>query len=416
MENGLSLTNIGAVVREQLMRLDFASGDEYLTGVTNSVLPLQEKIESARDELSELIARANAADDTAALRSINDRTVEAASLLFESVNSVPMVQELCTAVRDAIAGRALELSRRELYLSGIQSDLSLALLAVGSDGRREQLLFTDQDYLFLHEGKLDSFQPDEAMADYFGILGSIFVTKMDEIGISKCSGGIMPVNDDWRGSLPQWEDRLAAMFRFERGDWEKNILNLIALMDTRFVCGDPELGLEFGKMVRLQVRNNSQAIRHMARTVSSMKLSKGFLRRFVVEGEGAHKGEFNLKVLAWMPLVMCIRLLAVSVGIEDTSTVKRISRLRKWGHLTERTAADLTDAYLLITRYRILQQNRRLKRIIDDDCYLNPYELPRNEREALKLAISTVEDLQNMVRSRFSMLASADRIITAEQM
>lgn len=417
MENGLSLSNIGATVREQLKRLDIASGEEYLAGVTSIVEPLQERLDSARDELWELIAQATAANDTTELRIINDRTVSAACALFASMHSVPMVQELCTAGRDAIAERALELARRELYFSGTHCELPLSLLAVGSDGRREQLLFTDQDYLFLHGlGERGSLQSEEAMADYFGMLGSVFVTKMEEVGISKCSGGIMPVNDDWRGSLPQWQERLTSMFRFERNDWEKNILNLIALMDTRFVCGDRDLGLGFGKMVRSLVRDNPQAIRHMARVVSSMRLSKGFLRRFVVEGEGSHKGEFNLKVLAWMPLVMCVRLLAVSAGIEDTSTLKRITRLQSWGHLADKMATELTDAYHLITRHRILQQNRRLKRIIDDDCYLNPHELPRNEQEALRMAIGTIDELQNMVRGRFSMVTSADRIITPGQM
>jgi len=134
------------------------------------------------------------------------------------------------------------------------------------------------------------------------------------------------------------------MFRFEKSDWERNILNLIALMDTRFVCGDQELGLGFGKSVRSRVRGNSQAIQQMARVVSSMKLSKGFLRRFVTEAEGIHKGEFNLKLLAWMPLVMCIRLLAVDVGIEETATLQRIRQLGNDGHLTDKLASELTGA------------------------------------------------------------------------
>jgi len=412
MERGLSLLNIGATVREQLKRLDVASGKAYLTGVESIIEPLQERLDSARDELCELVAKAAAAEDTDELRLINDRTVTAACGLFVSMHSVPMVQELCTAVRDSIAERALELARQELYFPGTYSELPLSLLAVGSDGRREQSLFTDQDYLFLHgSGERDPMPSEETMADYFGMLGSAFATKMEEVGISKCSGGIMPVNEDWRGSLSQWQERLTSMFLFERIDWERNILSLIALMDTRFVCGNRDLGLGFGKMVRSLVRENPQAIRHMARVVSSMRLSKGFLRRFVVEGEGVHKGEFNFKVLAWMPLVMSVRLLAVDVGIEETSTLERIERLQSEGHLTDKTATELTDAYHTITGHRITQQIKRVKRIIDDDCYINPYELPSHEREGLKNAIDRIDELQNMVRSRFAMTTSVDRIL-----
>jgi signal-transduction protein with cAMP-binding, CBS, and nucleotidyltransferase domain len=243
------------------------------------------------------------------------------------------------------------------------------------------------------------------------MLGSVFSIKMEEAGISRCSGGIMPVNEDWRGSLTQWHDRLTTMFRFKRSDWEKNILNLIALMDARFICGDRDLGIGFGDMVRSRARDNSEAIRQMARVVSAMRLSKGFLRRFIIEAEGAHKGEFNIKLLAWMPLVMCIRLLAVDVGIDATSTLERIIQLKNGGHLADKTADELTRAYHIITGHRITQQLKRLKRIVDDDCYINPYELPNDEREELKNAIGWIDELQTMMRSRFSISASVDHIL-----
>lgn len=412
MEGDVSLSHIKDIVSDRLKRLDISSGEAYLGEVAAVVAPLRKQLDSAGDELPELVARAAAAEDSAELRLVNDRTVDAASELFVSLHSVPIVQEFCTTVRGAIAEQALELARRELLSGGMSSDVPLSLLAVGSDGRKEQTLITDQDYLFLFgSGDYDPFLAVDATSDYFEMLGSLFSTKMDEAGISRCSGGIMPVNENWRGSLPQWQDRLTALFRFERYDWEKNILTLIALMDSRFICGNRELGLMFGKMVRSQVRDTPQAIRNMARVVSSMRLSKGFLRRFVVEAEGVHKGEFNIKLLAWMPLVMCIRLLAVDVGIEATSTLERIEILRSEGHIPDRTAAELSTAYHALTGHRITLQIKKLKRIIDDDCYINPYGLPNNEREELKDVIGRIDELQNMLRSRFAMTESVDRIL-----
>ncbi|HIJ86064.1 MAG TPA: nucleotidyltransferase [Desulfuromonadales bacterium] len=416
MKDGLSIPHIGIAIQEQLARMDSASGEEYLAGVAQIIAPLQQCLGASRDEMSVLVADAGRAENTDALRRTNDNAVRVASELFAATRSVPMVQEICTTVRDAIAERALELSRRKLYFSGTYCDLPLALLAVGSDGRREQTLVTDQDYLFLHDlGSPDSELSEEEMADYFGMLGSLFASKMAEAGISRCSGGIMPVNSDWRGSLPQWQQRLTTMFLFERSDWEKNIVNLIALMDTRFVCGDKGLGYYFGKMVRARARNNPQAMKQMGRIVSAMKLSKGFLGRFVIEAEGLHKGSFNIKLLAWMPLVMSIRLLAVSVGIEETSTLGRIKRLWNDGHVTDKMATELAAAYHIITGHRISQQIKRLKRIIDDDSYINPYELSGNEREELKAAIGSIDELQSMLRGRFSMLTSVDHFLPASQ-
>jgi len=412
MEKNVSLPQIGTAVSAQVSRLDISSGEALLAGVAKIVAPLQEMMVYAHGQQRDLVAEAAAAVDTTVLRSINDRAVSVSVTLFAALRSVLMVQDICTDVRDAIAERALELSRQELFFSGMHCEIPLALLSVGSDGRREQSLFTDQDYLFLHgSGDGVSLQFEEASAEYFGMLGAVFADKMAEAGIPKCSGGIMPANEDWRGSLPQWQDRLTTLFRFERNDFEKNILNLIALMDTRFISGNKKLGLGFGKLVRSRVRENNQAIQQMARVVGAMKLSKGFLRRFIVEGEGIHTGEFNFKAMALMPLVMSLRLLAVNVGIEETSTVERIYRLQREGHLSEKMASGLDDAYHTFTRLRILQQMKRLKRIIDDDCYINPYELPGEEREELKNAIGRIEELQSMVRGRFAVISSVDRLL-----
>ncbi|ACM18567.1 nucleotidyltransferase DUF294, putative [Geotalea daltonii FRC-32] len=408
----LSLSQVDRIVRERLARLDISPGEEFLALVRGALEPLQGSIATARSELRSLVAMATAAEELAVLRSINERLVGVASDLFLATGSTPMVQEICTAAREAIVERVLELARRELYFAGSYCEAPLSLFAVGSAGRREELLFSDQDYLFLHgSGEVISVQMGEEPGDYFASLGSVFVNKLEAVGISRCSGGIMPVNEAWRGSVQQWESRLSHMLRLERSDWEKSIVNLIALMDVRFICGDRDLGLGFGKSVRSRVRENPQAIRHMARVVSSMRLSKGFLRRFVVEADGLHRGEFNIKVMAWMPLVMCVRLLAVHVGIEETSTPARIDRLRDAGRLTDQMASELADAYHVITGHRLLQQNRLRKRIIDDACYINPHELPGPERERLRKAIGSIDDLQNMIRSEFSMATSADRFI-----
>ncbi len=413
METKLSLSHIDATVRKLLRRLDIASGGDYLSGVTRIIEPIREQLVHAGLELSELVLRAAVAEDILELGLINAHAIRSASKLFVSMNSVSMVNEICTVARDAIAERALELSRLELYNSGTRCTLPLALISVGSDGRRELSLIADQDYLFLYDSAADaSVQLSDSMEHYFSQLGTLFSNKMEQAGISKCSAGIMPVNQEWRGSLYQWQSRISAMLRFEKKDWDKNIVNLIALMDARFVCGDRNIGPGFGAMVRSAARDNQMAIHNMARVVSSMKISRGFLRRFIVEADGRHEGEFNLKLMAWMPLVMCIRLMAVYYGIEETSTTARIRLLSTKGFFSDMTANDLTEAYHTVTWHRINQQVKKLKRVIDDDCYINPYRLVIEDRELLKKAMDSINELQYRLRGDFSKVESVDRLLS----
>lgn len=398
-----SLGLINRAVDDCLQRADIATASEYLEEMARHLAPLRRQLDRARDTILELAAMAATAGDAAGLASLNGRVVEIAQELYLSLRSAPMVHEACSTVREAIAGRALELARQELEFSGAACDLPLALLSVGSDGRLEQALAADQDYLFLHgafEGEGET--GGEAIDGYFGMLGAAFASILEKAGIKRCAGGIMPDNPEWRGSEEDWQRRLLAVNGFETDGWARDTLSFIILSDCRFVAGDRELGTRFAASVRSLARERLQTMRNMARAASAMRVAIGFLRRFVVEAEGLHKGEFNLKQNAWMPLVMCIRLLAVRFGIEETSTLARIEELRRKGHLSDRRAAGLAKAYHVITGKRILQQIKKIKGIIDDDRYINPYELMKDERDELRLAIIRVAELQTMIRNIYS--------------
>lgn len=365
--------------------------------------PLQEEIVNTQRLIAELVLQAATAENSECLKRINNRVVEVGQSMFISLRSVPMILELCTTVRDAIAGRALELAKKESYFSCVAGEIPLTLIAVGSHGRSEQTLFTDQDYLFIHGDIADEdAASEESASKYFGELGSLFVNIMAETGIQKCSSGIMPNCVEWRGSYAEWRRRLFTTTRFQHDDWAKNILNLIILSDARYISGNQDLWLRFAPLVRGEVRENPQIIRSMARVATAMRLANGFIRRFAVEAEGPNKGAFNLKLLAWKPLVTCVRLLALHFGVDNTSTLERIEGLREKGIFSEKAAAGLAESYHIITGRKILQQIKKSKGIIDDENYINPYELAGAEREELYRAIMKIAELQNMIGSNFS--------------
>ena len=76
------------------------------------------------------------------------------------------------------------------------------------------------------------------------------------------------------------------------------------------------------------------------------------------------------------------------------------------------TANDLTEAYHTVTWHRINQQVKKLKRVIDDDCYINPYRLVIEDRELLKKAMDSINELQYRLRGDFSKVESVDRLLS----
>lgn len=389
---------------------------QELMGRVHAFLPLLERDEiqrlleglkeGAREELEQvgeysrkearLLSRVAQESDYDALARLHDELNTLEMERFLRFQSVPALHESCTSYRDALAGRALELVHGEMPRP---APLPFALVSMGSDGREEQTLITDQDYLIVY-GDGGSEEADA----YFRDFSNILVERLAQIGFKKCTGGIMPSNDNWRGSLSQWERRLLSIVRYEREDYGKNLMDLIVLSDARYVAGDRALAEELVEHIRSLLQDYFMALWGMAKAATEMRLALGFLKRFWTEGSGEHKGEFNLKLLAWAPLVMNVRILAINQALPATSTVKRIELLEQERSFSQNTARGLIEAYRILTKHRILLQIKVIKGIQNNAYYLNPYSLPWEERERIRHALLLIEELQKIIHTNFSIV------------
>lgn len=329
-------------------------------------------------------------------------------IIHESLNQIelerflliPSVNELhisCTQYRDHLSHRVMDSVIAEMKAAGlIQPPVPFALISMGSDGREEQTLITDQDNLIVYgDGG------GEAADVYFEEFSIRLVDRLEEAGFKRCTGNIMPTNQTWRGSFSQWRKRLYSIVRYEVEDIGKNVMDLIVMSDARYVAGDQVLASELIDMIRFMERDYFQVLWGMAKAATEMRLALGFMKRIWTEGSGEHKGEFNVKLLAWAPLVMNVRILAINQSIPATSTLERISLLEAEGSLSSAFARDLIDAYHILTRQRIMIQIKALKGIQSDSYYLNPYQLSTTEREQIRHAMIKIEELQKIIHANF---------------
>jgi signal-transduction protein with cAMP-binding, CBS, and nucleotidyltransferase domain len=334
------------------------------------------------------------------LRRIHDDFNRIEMERFLLTYSVQALHRNCTHYRDVIATRALKLVEAEMEAAGRPlPGVPFALISMGSDGREEQTLITDQDYLIVYgDGG------GEAADSYFHDFSVLLVDRLEEAGFKKCTGDIMPTNPTWRGSYTQWRKRLLAIVRYEFEDYAKNMMDLIVLSDARYVAGDRALAESLVTLIRDMEKDYFQVLWGMAKAATEMKLALGFMKRLWTESGGEHKGEFNLKLLAWAPLVMNVRILAINQGVPATNTVERISLLEKEGSFSQSFSLDLQEAYRILTKHRILLQINVIKGIQNDSYHLNPYQLPSEERERIRHAIIRIEDLQRIIHTNFSIV------------
>ncbi len=394
------LDNVTARVRDFIPLLERGETLRLLHALTGGLDVEIEWRRSLSARGADLRQRIAGAREYGLLKEIHDALNSLEMERFLKSLSVPTLHKNCTEYRDLLAGRALALVAQEMESSGKGAPpLSFALVSMGSDGREEQTLITDQDYLIVYDDG-----GGEAVDAYFREFSDLLVERLAEVGFKKCTGDIMPSNPTWLGSLSQWKRRLLAIVRYEFADYAKNLMDLIVLSDARYVAGDRELAAGLIETIRGLQQDYFQVLWGMAKAATEMKLALGFMKRLWTEGSGEHKGEFNLKLLAWAPLVMNVRILAINQTVPETSTLKRIEYLEKEKSFSSAMAGGLKDAYHILTRHRILLQIKVIKGIAKDSYYLNPYQLPTHERERIRHALLRIEELQKTIHVNFSIM------------
>ena len=158
------------------------------------------------------------------------------------------------------------------------------------------------------------------------------------------------------------------------------------------------------ELIRDFEHNYFQVIWGMAKAATEMQVGLSWFGRLWTDRKGEHQGLFNVKLLGWAPLVMNVRILAVNIGVTETNTLRRIDRLEEARSLSPESAEGLREAYLLLTRYRILVQIRVLRGLQDSSHYLDPKTLTVKQIEALRHALRRIEELQKIIHTNFTIL------------
>lgn len=370
-----------------------------LQSIKESVHQELEDIDSFDIREKELIRQIETLADYEELKNIHDALNLLQLERFLKIESVRSLHQSCTKYRDILANQVLKLVAVELQEKKPTPEIPYALISMGSDGREEQTLITDQDYLLVYGDD----GGDEADI-FFTEFSMLLVERLAEIGFKKCTGDMMPSNPTWRGSYSQWKKRLLAIVRYEYTDYAKNLMDLIVLSDARHVGGDVELADRLIRLIRGLEQDYFQVLWGMAKAATEMRLALGFLKRLWTEGSGDHRGEFNLKLLAWAPLVMNVRILSINLAIPATNTLQRIKLLTEEKSISPSIATGLSEAYQVLTKHRILLQIKVIKGIQNDSYYVNPYQLPADEREKIRQALLRIEELQKMIHVNFSIM------------
>ncbi|MDR1228300.1 MAG: DUF294 nucleotidyltransferase-like domain-containing protein [Azoarcus sp.] len=216
------------------------------------------------------------------------------------------------------------------------------LLVLGSGGRGEQILKTDQDNALIFDEALDPAAVAEA--------AEAFCSGLLKVGYPPCSGGIMANRPAWRGTPRQWQERfLGWIYQPEQDTW----MHFAAWLDAEVAAGDPARFAACRDDLSGRVRGETQWLGWLARAISQfdhLQAENRFWRQLLHRHDEAR---FDLKKGGIFPIVHGVRVLALEAGVVPVNTFERLEALAADGRIERAFADDLAGALAFMMKLRL---------------------------------------------------------------
>lgn len=307
--------------------------------------------------------------------------------------------ELITTLNDHLTQKIIALAEEEMVQEreGLPP-VPYAWIALGSEGRREQTLRTDQDNAIVFADV--PTEKEEEVQRYFLRLAEKVVSALERCGFPRCKGGIMASNPKWCQPYRVWKDYFA--------HWilgidlpQEEILQTFIFFDFRPIYGELRFLSGLTDEISGSFDERKTFLREMAETAVLHEPPLGFFKRLVVEKSGEHKNQLNLKLNGLTPLIDAVRTLSLDQKIFETNTFDRISGLVDKDLLSQGDADDLRDAFNVIMLVRVRHHLNVINRGGEPDNYVDPDELSIIPRTMLKEAFKTIDKLQKLLALRY---------------
>ncbi len=340
------------------------------------------------------IANATSIDELVGKRVHIDRVLEMA---MQRSSAVKPMMALVAELNDRVTRQFIRVIEEKMAADKWgPPPVPYCWLAMGSEGRREQTLCTDQDNALLYQDVDPETEP--VVRQWFQTLAQKVVDALARFGIPRCKGGVMASNPQWCMGQRAWRKIFA--------DWIDNptperMRLATVFFDFRSV-GD---GFDGARQLRRQLTDMAAGKIHYARQMTANALTNrpplGFLRQFVVETSGAQSSGLNLKLHGLTPVVDAARIMALEAGIPETNTMARLNRIQQQHVLDADFTAAIDDAYDYINFIRISHHLRARAHGLPLNNFVDPALLNPMERKVLKDSFTIIRQLQDLLSRRY---------------
>ncbi|CAK0779162.1 CBS domain-containing protein [uncultured Gammaproteobacteria bacterium] len=302
--------------------------------------------------------------------------------LFGTGVKVRYIAELVTELNRKIFRRLFEL----LAPPGMVENA--CLLVMGSEGRGEQILKSDQDNALILRDGFDC--PDLAH------FTAEFTNHLIDFGYPACPGNVMVSN-------PQWTQPISGFYNNIR-NWmnrpdEESQLNLAIFYDAAAVAGDFSLLNDLRANLLNRIGDSSVFFAHFARPTLNFETPAGWLSGLFAD-RGLRK-QVDIKKAAIFPLVHGIRSLALERHMSKTNTLDRLWALCDLRVIDRAQASELADAFTLLLNLRLKARLATPGVIEQTDNVIRLDQLTKAERDQFHDCLSVVRRFKEFISYHF---------------
>ena len=269
------------------------------------------------------------------------------------------------------------------------------LVVMGSEGRAEQILRTDQDNALIISD--DCSISEEKLREFT----HLFTETLVDFGFPRCEGNIMVSNPYWCRKQSDFKELIYEWVNSPSGD---NFMNIAIFYDALCVSGDIEIIKEL-KNYLFKISSNSQSFyTNFARVINSFDVPLGFFDGFVFNSKDEkHKDEIDIKRGGIFIIVQGIRSLSIQNRVLNTNTIKRINSLKELKVLDDESAKELIMAFNILNSLKLKASLEKLDKKEKIDNFVNPNRLIIMEKDLLKESFKIVNKLKKRLENHFKL-------------
>jgi PAS domain S-box-containing protein len=295
----------------------------------------EDLLEVQRNSISYLIKEVDAAETVESLKKIHDKIPVLVKILLESGSKVRNITYLISTVTDAITHRLVEFAVDEMG----EPPAKFAFLALGSEGRREQTLVTDQDNAIVFDDV-----PNEKFAEvnrYFLYFGKKINLWLDKIGYQYCKGEVMAGNPQWCQPISRWKKYFSDWINQKK---EEGLLGVAIFFDFRIVYGSEKYAEELRRHINKIIDGKRTFFRLLANEVAKYSIPTDIFKNNGQETTPGQGESFNIKN-AISPLIDFARVYSIQNHVSESNSLLRLEKLLRLNVIPEEEYHEMENMY-----------------------------------------------------------------------